>query len=295
MEKRRLGKTDLKVTRLGFGGARIGFEDVDPDRLQATLNTALDLGINFLDTAACYEDGEELVGRYVSERRDEYVLASKCGHVTGDARGKAWSPRVISESVDRSLTRLRTDHLDLLQLHSCSADVLRAGEAVEAVRKAQQSGKTRYIGYSGDGEDALEAIRMGVFDTLQTSFNLVDQHALGEVLPAAQRAGLGVIAKRPIANGALGKAAAPYDYAETYWKRSRQLQIPEGAPQNPVELSIRFTFSHDVIDTAIVGTTNPVHVRENIDMVALSPLPSPILDSLYEQFQRLGQDWDPQI
>ena len=129
---------------------------------------------------------------------------------------------MISESIDRSLERLCTDHLDLIQLHSCSAEVLSAGEAVEAVIRARDAGKARYVGYSGDGEDALEAIRMGVFATLQTSFNIVDQKALAEVLPAAVKAGMGIIAKRPIANGAFGRPASPYGYANTYWERMRQ-------------------------------------------------------------------------
>lgn len=293
MEKRTLGKTDLVVTRLGFGGARFGIEDTLHDRVEVVLNTLLDLGVTLIDTAACYDNSEELIGRFVSGRREEYVLASKCGHVTGGATGEPWSREVITESIDRSLKRLGTDHIDLMQLHSCSAEVLRAGEAVEAVMQAKEAGKVRYVGYSGDGEDALEAIRMGVFSTLQTSFNLVDQKARPGVLPGAVAAGMGVIAKRPVANGAFGQAASPYSYADVYWERGQHLQAPEGAPEDPIELSLRFTLSQDAIDTAIVGTTNPEHARKNVELAGKGPLSQTVLDSFYEQFDQLGEEWDP--
>jgi aryl-alcohol dehydrogenase-like predicted oxidoreductase len=294
METRTLGRTDLVVTRLGFGGARIGLEDVNPDRVGRVLNRLLDDGITLIDTAACYHDSEELIGRYIGGRRNEYVLATKCGHVTGDATGEPWTRAVIEESIDRSLQRLRTDHVDLVQLHTCSADVLRTGEAVDAVMRAKEAGKTRYVGYSGDGDDALEAIRMGVFSTLQTSFNLVDQKGRADVLPEAKAAEMGVIAKRPIANGAIGQSASPYGYADAYFKRARQLEIPDGAPEDPIELSLRFTLSQDAIDTAIVGTTNPDHARDNLELTEKGPLANAVLDSFYSQFDALGAEWNPQ-
>ena len=208
METRTLGKTDLEVTRLAFGGARIGYEDVTDEQVDQLLNGLLDSGVLLLDTAACYDDSEELIGKYVSHRRDDFVLASKCGHVAGEATGEPWTADTISESIDRSLKRLKTDRIDLMQLHSCSAEVLKKGEALDAVMKAKEAGKIRYVGYSGDGETALFAIRMGVFSALQTSFNIVDQKARHEVLPAAVEARMGIIAKRPIAKDRLNDSIA---------------------------------------------------------------------------------------
>jgi aryl-alcohol dehydrogenase-like predicted oxidoreductase len=294
MEKRTLGKTDLEVTRLAFGGARIGFEEVTDQQVEQLLNGFLDSGATLLDTAACYDDSEELVGKFVSHRRDEYVLASKCGHVAGDATGEAWTAETISESIDRSLQRLKTDRIDLMQLHSCSAEVLEKGEAIEAVLKAKEAGKVRYIGYSGDGENALHAIRMGVFATLQTSYNLVDQGARHEILPAAVKAGMGIIAKRPIANGAFGKSESPYGYADAYFDRSKSITVPDGAPENPIELALRFTLSQDAIDTAIVGTTKLANAQSNIESLAKGPLSASVIDSLYSQFDDLGSDWNQQ-
>ena len=292
METRTLGKTDLEVTRLAFGGARIGFEDVTDEQVEQLLNGLLDSGVLLLDTAACYDDSEELIGKCVSHRRDDFVLASKCGHIAGEATGEPWTADTISESIDRSLKLLKTDRIDLMQLHSCSAEVLEKGEAVEAVVKAKEAGKIRYIGYSGDGENALFAIRMGVFSTLQTSFNIVDQKARYEVLPAAVEAGMGIIAKRPIANGAFGKSASPYSYADAYYDRSKSMTVPEGAPEDGVELALRFTLSQDAIDTAIVGTTKLANAQKNIATLSAGPLEGSVVDSLHSQFDELGGDWD---
>jgi aryl-alcohol dehydrogenase-like predicted oxidoreductase len=294
METRKFGNTDLEVTRLAFGGARIGFEDVTDDQVDALLNGLLDNGVTFLDTAACYDDSEELIGKFVSHRREEYVLASKCGHVAGDATGEPWTADTINHSIDRSLRLLKTDRIDLMQLHSCSAEVLKKGEAVEAVQRAQEAGKVRYLSYSGDGDNALHAIGMGIFATLQTSFNVVDQKARLAVLPAAVEAGMGIVAKRPIANGALGKAASPYSYADAYWDRSRAMTVPDGAPKDGIELALRFTLSHDAIDTAIVGTTKLANAQANIASLANGPLDGEVITSLHEQFDRLGADWNPQ-
>ena len=152
MEVTALGRTGLKVSRLGAGLARIGFQLTMADVAEAgrVLNAALDGGINFFDTAACYDVSEELIGRTVARRRDEYLLATKCGHVTGGYVGEPWSAQTIRDSVDRSLARMRTDRLDLLQLHSCDVTTLQEGEVVDALLEAKQAGKTRFVGYSGD-------------------------------------------------------------------------------------------------------------------------------------------------
>ncbi len=295
METRTLGRTDLTVTRLGFGGARIGYEDVTPDEADRLLNGLLDVGVTFVDTAACYHDSEEQIGRWIGARRDEYVLASKCGHVTGGATGEAWSAETIAHSIDRSLQRLHTDRIDLIQLHSCSAEELDRGEAVEAVLRAKEAGKVRYVGYSGDGEAAVKAIEMGVFSTLQTSYNVVDQEARREVLPAARAAGMGVIAKRPLANASFKADASRYAYADVYWERSKSMVVPEGAPADGVELALRFCLSHESVDTAIVGTSRVENAERNAETIAEGGLPEDVVTSLFEQFDRAGGDWTPQM
>ena len=295
METRRLGPTDLEVTRLGAGLFELSTLDSDADAA-AVLHAALDGGITFLDTAACYGDSEEKVGKAVAGRRDSFVLASKCGHQAGDANAGEWTAATITASVEQSLRRLKTDHLDLLQLHSCSRKVLERGEALQAMEQAQHAGKTRYIGYSGDNEAAMWAVRSGRFQTLQTSYNVVEQRArTSGLLQAARIAGMGVIAKRPIANGSFGAAESPLAYADTYFGRARKLleqgDLP-GGPADRIELSLAFTLDRPEIDTAIVGTRNPAHMRANIALMDRGlGLPEELTAELHRRFEILDDDW----
>ena len=296
-----LGKTELLVSRLGAGLAEIGFELTLSEVKQAelVLNTALDLGINFLDTSACYGISEELIGRTVAHRRAEYVLATKCGHVAGEYKGEPWTAQTVTDSIDRSLKRLRTDYLDLVQLHSCGVDVLERGEVIEALLAARDAGKTRFVGYSGDNEAALWAVESGHFDTLQTSFNLVDQRARFELFPKAVEREMGIIAKRPIANAAWSATRSPSSYAEPYFHRAQAMTEPgpiPDAPENGVLLALGFVAAHDEVNTMIVGTKNPAHMRQNIEWMAgeggALPLDEETVDALHERFEAVESGWE---
>src|SRR5215470_3847038 len=224
MERRRLGRTDMSVSALGFGGSEIGYEGVSQSVATRLLNAALDAGLNVIDTAQCYADSETLIGRAVGGRRREFHLFTKVGHAGGWGR-EDWRPPAILKSIERSLTRLRTDAVDLVQLHSCSERVLRRGDAITALETARQRGLTRYIGYSGDGVAARYAVETGRFDTLQISLSIADQAAIEMVLPAARERDVGVIAKRPVANVSWRSRSRPPAgaYHRTYWERLRAL------------------------------------------------------------------------
>ena len=274
--------------------ARSSAEGRRRTRRTCEINLTLDIGINFLDTAACYASTEALIGSAVSHRRDEFFLASKCGHAV-DTDAESWTAQLIAESVDRSLKRLKTDHLDILQLHSCDLDVLKRGEVIEAVISARDQGKTRFIGYSGDNDAALWAAASGIFDTLQTSFSLVDQSARRELLGAARAAEMGIIIKRPVGNGAWGRASSPYPYADEYFRRAQIMKemgpIPS-EPEDPILLAMGFLFAHDEVDTAIAGTHNPAHLRGNVDMLANDlPIPAEAVEELHRRFDAVGADW----
>ncbi|MCA9875678.1 MAG: aldo/keto reductase [Anaerolineales bacterium] len=297
METRTLGKTNLPVSRLGLGLSELGYELTLADEARAAqvLNQALDAGINFLDTSACYNISEELIGRTIAHRRDDYVLATKCGHVAGGYRGRDWTAQTITDSIERSLKRLKTDRLDLVQLHSCGVDVLEKGEAIEALLAAQKAGKTRFVGYSGDNEAALWAVHSGLFDTLQTSFNLVDQAARRELFPAAQAQGMGVIVKRPIANAAWGAERSPSGYANDYFRRAQAMlaagPLP-GAPDDHILLALGFALAHAAVDTVIVGTQNPRHLAANIALVESAlPLASEVVAALHGRFDQTEREW----
>lgn len=297
METRPFGNTGWQVSRLGVGLSEIGFglTFADEARAARVLNAALDAGINLLDTAACYNISEELVGRTVASRRSEYFLATKAGHVTGGYDGVEWTYQTVADSIDRSLKRLQTDHLDVVQLHSCDVDVLERGDVIRALQEARAAGKTRFIGYSGDNEAALWAVRSGLFDTLQTSFNLTDQRARHTLLPEAEARGMGIIAKRPIANAAWGAASSPSGYADEYWRRAQAMQAGGPLPSEPgdrISLALAFTLAHDEVDVAIIGTKNPEHMLGNIRRVEEGVRIAPeTLDALYERFDRHDNSW----
>src|SRR5256714_12583192 len=224
MEKRQLGKTDMQVSVLGFGGAEIGFEGATEDTVARLLKGALDAGLNVIDTGECYEGSEELIGKTVADRRAQYYLFTKCGHPRGIG-SEDWSTNSLLESIERSLRRLRTDRLDLIQLHSCSESVLRKGDAIAALQSARTKGYARYIGYSGDSRAARYAVVSGAFDTLQTSINIADQEAIDLLMPLAREKGMGVIAKRPIANVVWKDTHKPISaYHHTYWERLNKLR-----------------------------------------------------------------------
>jgi aryl-alcohol dehydrogenase-like predicted oxidoreductase len=301
VETRTLGKTGLTISRLGVGLAEIGgFDLEEAKKAGEVLNLALDSGITFFDTAACYSNSEALIGRTIAHRRDEFVLATKAGHVAGDYDGESWTRQTILDSIDRSLERMQTDYLDLVQLHTCSVEVLERGEVIEALQAAQQAGKTRFIGYSGDNEAALWAIKSGYFDTLQTSFNLVDQNARLHLFGPAQAQDMGIIVKRPVANGVWGASASPSEYAADYFERGQQMAALgplSEAPESGIDLALGFAFAHDAVDTFIVGTRNPDHMRANIAFVNKQlPISNKTVTELQQRFERLSgeQDW-PQL
>ena len=293
MEKRHLGQTDMEVSVLGFGGAEVGYENVAIKTVETLLAGALDAGLNVIDTAECYDSSEELIGQAVGHRRKDFYLFTKCGHPNGVENAANWSPKSILESIGRSLQRLRTDHLDIVQLHSCSESVLRNGDAIAALQTARDRGYTRYIGYSGDSAAARYAIECGAFDTLQTSVNIADQEAIELTLPLARERKLGVIAKRPIANAAWKTGHKPIpSYQHEYWQRLATLKYdfienihgPANLPAS-ISIALRFTLSVPGLHTAIIGTTKPKRWEENARLLKEGPLSK-------SQFQAIRDRWE---
>jgi len=284
MEKRELGKTDMQVSVLGFGGAEIGFQGATPATVTELLQSALDAGLNVIDTAECYVNSEELIGTAVSDRRKDYYLFTKCGHLESMAKPD-WRPESLLQSIQRSLRRLRTDRLDLIQLHSCSEAELRKGDVIDALERARKRGYTRYIGYSGDGSAARHAITCGAFDALQTSVSIADQEAIDLTLPLARERQMGVIAKRPIGNAAWRYPQRPDNaYHLPYWERLQKLNYDFVRGPQAVSIALRFTLSVPGVHTAIVGTKNPARWRENAALLEAGPLPA-------DQFEAIRTRW----
>jgi aryl-alcohol dehydrogenase-like predicted oxidoreductase len=298
MERRRLGGTDMDVSVLGFGGSEIGYERVGARTVARLLGTALDAGLNVIDTAECYEDSEALIGAALGSRRDDIHLLTKCGHPRGYGRGD-WREASLLSSIERSLKRLRTDRLDLIQLHSCELADLRKGEAITALERARERGYTRYIGYSGDGEAARYAVECGRFDTLQTSVSIADQEALELTLPLAVKRRMGVIAKRPIANAVWRYARRPAEpYYQAYWSRLRALDYPflrDGA-EGAVATALRFTLAAPGVHTAIVGTKRPERWPENARLLEAGPLPPAEVERIRGRWRQAAEpSWTGEV
>lgn len=288
----------MQVSVLGFGGAEIGFEKATPDAVAALLGDALDAGLNVIDTAECYLQSEELIGEAVSSRRNDFYLFTKCGHPETPGQGD-WRPESLLKSIERSLKRLRTDLVDLVQLHSCSEDELRKGDVIDAMLRARDKGHTRYIGYSGDGTAARFAIETGAFDTLQTSVSIADQEAIELTLPMARQRHMGVIAKRPLANAVWRYAQKPENaYVVPYWERMQKLayEFVNSDPAEAAATALRFTLAVPGVHTAIVGTARTGRWRENAAALEAGPLPQAQFDAIRARWRQAAEPgWTGQV
>lgn len=292
METRKLGNTDMNVSVLGFGASEIGYQGVSKSLVMKLLNEGLDAGLNVIDSAECYVTSEELIGDAVGHRRQDYYLFTKCGHERGWSYPD-WRPESLLRSIERSLKRLKTDHIDLVQLHSCSEAELRKGDVIEALKRARERGYTRYLGYSGDSHAALYAVECGAFDTLQTSVSIADQEALDLTLPLAAQRNIGVIAKRPLANVAWHNGNRPPgdSYARLYWERLRKLNYDflDEDLKTSVSLALRFTMSVPGVHTAIVGTAKPGRFTENAAALTAGPLPKELFEGIRARWREVAR------
>ena len=280
-----LGTTDMYVSQLGLGCHEMNV--LPPEQAQRVVQAALDAGINVIDTAECYGQSEELVGQALGHRRDDCYLFTKCGHASGFDLPD-WSSQLLEKSIERSLRRLKTEYLDLVQLHSCSKHVLERGDVITVLQKARDAGKIRYIGYSGDRQDALYAVECVAFDTLQTSVNIADQEATELTLIKAKSRSMGVIAKRPLANALWKTTQKPDDsHLQVYWERLNTLHYDflTDYVQDAFGIALRFTLTVPGVDVAIVGTTNPDRFQSNAALLSAGPLSQ-------EQFEAIRSRWN---
>jgi aryl-alcohol dehydrogenase-like predicted oxidoreductase len=290
MQRRPFGLSGLEVPVLGFGAMQAGDPRLPEDAAARLLHHALDLGLTLIDTARSYGASEERIGRHLERRRDEYVLSTKVGY--GMDGIPDWTYDCVVAGVDAARDRLRTDAIDIVHLHSCGLEALEGGEVVHALEACAAAGKLRVVAYSGDGAALRYAVMTGAFGSVQASVSLCDQQAL-RVLVEARAAGLGTIAKRPLAGQPWRAAGPPADavHAE-YRRRFAALRGQPGVEADDWEaLALRFTAYEPGVDCVIVGGTNPRHLERNLDAVAAGPLDPPRRAALHEAFARVGSQW----
>jgi len=294
-----LGRTGADVTILGYGamelrggprGPEIG--DEDAGRL---LNAVLDGGINLIDTSPDYGGSEELIGRCIGRRRDEFFLASKCGCLIELPAGVPppyphdYSPANVRADVEQSLRRLRTDRLDLVQVHmSPSKATLEENHTVETLKTLQDQGKVRFIGMSGILPNLPEHIAMNVFDVFQIPYSAVQRDH--EDLITAAAAGAGTLIRGGAARGAAsedknwrtGPLSQQPGVGQRNWASSGIEDLIKDAGLTNMEFMLRFTLSHPGLSSTIVGTANPAHLAANIATAERGPLP----EDLYEEAKK---------
>lgn len=286
MKIRDLGATGLRTSIVGFGAGALG--EVDDAAAEKLVRAALDLGITLIDTARSYGSSEERLGRFLGEDRKRVVLSTKGGY--GVEGAEDWTHDCVRLGVERALRTLRTDVIDLFHLHSCPREVLERGDVIRALEEAKRDGKIRVAAYSGENEALEWATASGRFGSVQTSVNIVDQRSLDASIPAAARAGVGVIAKRPLANAVWRFSERPFapDMAE-YWTRFRELRLE--TRDDWQDVAARFAAHAPGVASILVGTRSVEHLEASVAAAARGPLPADVLEPLQRVFAERGSDW----
>jgi aryl-alcohol dehydrogenase-like predicted oxidoreductase len=289
MQTRPFGRTGLAVSALGFGAGHVGGTEMSEDEAGTLLNRAVDLGVTFFDTARGYGLSEARIGRHLSYRRSDFVLATKCGY--GVEGHEDWTPGCVAAGVDEALRRLRTDYIDVVLFHSCPRDVLARPGLIEALEDAVKAGKVRVAGYSGENEDLAYALSTGRFGAIECSVNPFDQRSLDGAVAEAARRGVGVIAKRPLGNAPWRFGERPEgSYAEAYWVRMRAMAL-DPAPLGWDEFALRFSAFAEGVGTAIAGTSKLANLARNVAIVEQGPPPPDLVARAREAFRAHDAGW----
>lgn len=325
MHYRKLGNTDITVSEVGFGawaiggatevsGTPLGWGRTSDDESMATIRRARELGVTFFDTADSYGFGrsESLLGIVLSRGRKDVVIATKVG-VVRNALGKLqkdFSRTHISHAIDGSLKRLRTDYIDLYQLHNPTLDELRRDDLHEAMNRLQEVGKIRYWGVSvTTPEEGVEIINNGWGYALQVLYNVLNQAPAQELFPLAKEKGYGIIARVPLASGLLsGKFRndtvfgqddvrqnflTPKRLEEVMPRVDEAKSIIGGTARSLAEGALRFVLASDAVSSTIPGARNvrQVEMNASVDEVRI---PQDVVDKLrtrlgdYNFYQRHG-------
>jgi aryl-alcohol dehydrogenase-like predicted oxidoreductase len=293
MDLRDFGTSGLKVSPLGFGAGQIGGNAQSEAEIEKLLHGVLDLGINLLDSARGYGESEARIGKFLKSRREQCLYSTKIGYgVPGFAD---WTGPGITAGVDYALKLMQTDWLDIVHLHSCPLETLQAGTVIEALQAAVRAGKVRVMAYSGENEPLAWAIQSGYFGSVMTSVNLCDPYSLMQLLPEAQKRGLGVIAKRPLANAFWRFNSQPQgDYAETYWLRWQSLGLySDDLPM--ADLAIRFSAFAPAVSSCIVGSRQLGHLQALKTALEQGPLDVATTEILFKAYAEKGQNWRGEV
>ena len=294
MEYRTLGRTGLKVSAIGLGTmVHAGhFGPMSDEESLSAIDTALDLGVNFIDTSDAYGAGysEDLLGKALKGRRDKVILATKGGNtMVGPNRGKRdFSTAYINRVMDESLKRLQTDYVDLYQLHNPTVDVIEQGDVWELLERRKKEGKILHYGVSiNKMEEAIAAIKGGRSDTVQVEYSMITQDPAEEVFPLAQKSGVGIIARAPLRRGVLTGKMTLADQkrfqgddirargfaGERLSKELEKMELLRFLVKSPDQslgqVAIAFCLAQPAVGVVIPGGRNAQQMRENAASIDL--------------------------
>ncbi len=289
---RELGK-GVNVSVLGYGAGHIGGNELSEKEIEILLNEIVDRGINFFDTARGYGMSEERIGKYLSKKRDKLIYSTKVGY--GIEGYQDWTYECITEGVNTALKNLKTDYIDVVHLHSCDLDTLKYGEVIGSLVDAQKEGKIKLIAYSGENQELEYALNLDIFDVIQTSVNIFDQRGIDKYVIPASKKGVGVIAKRPMANVPWRYIERPVgQYCEEYWQRMQEMNL-NFDKSNISEYALRFTAFTEGVTTCIVGSRNIKHIDDNIKYINKEGLDQSLYTNIRSDFQTNEKNWLGQI
>ncbi|ELZ72910.1 putative oxidoreductase [Haloferax prahovense DSM 18310] len=316
MDSRPLGTTGFDVSEVALGTWQLGgsWGPVTDEEAYDAIEAALDAGINFLDTADVYGDGdsERRIGDVLADRDDDVTVATKAGRRLDPHEADGYNRENLERFVDRSRDNLRVDSLDLVQLHCPPRDVYYQPEVFDALSDLRDAGKIDHYGVSVEKvEDALKAIEYDGVETVQIIFNPLRQRPAELFFREAKRRNVGVIVRVPLASGLLTGALSEdaefgeddhrnynrngeaFDVGETFAgipfedglaaADSIQEVVPEGV--SLAQFTLRWILSFDAVSTIIPGSKTPAHIRDNVAAASLPPLSA-------AQFERVEEAYD---
>jgi aryl-alcohol dehydrogenase-like predicted oxidoreductase len=313
MERRRLGKTGLEVSEIGYGAwgiSGVQWEGAEDDESIRALNRAIDLGLNFIDTAAAYGDGhsERLVGQVVRDRTEQVYVASKVPPknltwpaAEGSRVEDVFPGEHLRRLTERTLDNLRLETLDLQQLHVWRDEWLGQGDWQETVDALKQEGKIRFFGVSindHEPDSALRIVESGIADTVQVIYNVFDQSALERLFPAVREHDVGVIVRVALDEGGLTGRIGPDstfpegDFRNEYFSGDRKQQVKDRVDAIVDDLGIdvddmpatalRFVLSEPAVSTVIPGMRSVRNVERNMAIGDGRGLPAEQVEKLRE-------------
>ena len=263
LETTEFGRTGIQVTRLGYGAMEL--RKIPENEADHILNLVLDSGINFIDTSIDYGESEELIGKYISHRRSEYFLASKCGCPVGSLKEHIFTRDNIIDGINQSLKRMKTDHLDLVQLHaSPSKELIERDDVIATLLDMKKDGKVRLIGSSSVLPSLANLVGMDVFDAFQIPYSALNRDH-EEWITKTLISGSGTIIRGGVSKGT-SVGVENQENLSQEWKHFREANLGDllDEDESPTAFILRFTLSHPNLNTTIVGTKNPKHLIENI-------------------------------